>query len=46
MNKKKELKETKKKVVKVPNREERYVEDGEDKVKTTYPDGSVTVSTL
>ena len=45
MIKKKEIKTTKK-VVKVPNKEERYVENGEDKVKTTYPDGTVTVSTL
>lgn len=40
-------KESKKKAVRViPNKEERYKENGEDKIKTTYGNGTVIVSIL
>lgn len=40
--------EKKEKIVKkrMVSKEERYKENGEDKIKTTYPDGTVIVSTL
>ena len=40
---KKQVVETKKKGL---SKEERYTENGEDKIKTTYSDGTVIVSTL
>lgn len=43
---KEKIKEEKTAVKKGSSKEERYVEDGEDKIKTTYPDGTVIVSTM
>jgi len=43
----KKVEPKKKKVAKVEIiSEERYMEDGEDKIKVTYSDGTVMVSTL
>jgi len=46
MKKKKEIKKPVKKVVKGSVKTEIYRENGESKVKTTYPNGTVNVSTL
>ena len=45
---KNKIEEPKKKFIKNVglSKEERYQEGGEDKIKTTYPDGTVIVSTM